>query len=373
MARFAPNDIIGLAGHAPRYDLAESLGPDLSLSELLQGSVVPSLALSYGTAAGDLALRAAIAARHEGVHPDDVVVTAGGMHALFLLALTLCEGHTEAIAATPLFPMARNALSAMGADIRPWSFAFENGYQPDVAQLRTLLSPRTRLISIASPQNPSGVAMKPASLREIVACIAELSPAAWVVVDETYREAVYGDQSASSSAVGLGPKVVSVASVSKCHGAPGLRIGWAIVRDTELRKALVTAKFNTIISCSPLDEALALRVLQRSDRIVGERRWRFANNLGQVARWVERHADSIDWVRPDAGALCCVRLRPSVFDDDAVERFYAALRRHEVRVAPGSWFGESTHVFRLGFGFPDENALPEALERVGYALREARG
>jgi aspartate/methionine/tyrosine aminotransferase len=372
MARFAPNEIIGLVGNAPRYDLAESLGPDLALSELLEGSAMPSLALSYGTASGDLALRTAIASRHQGAQPDDVVVTAGGMHALFLLAFLLCERDTEAVAATPLFPLARNALQAVGANIRTWSLAFDDAYQPDVGRLCGLLSPATRLVSLATPQNPSGVAVRPELLREIVGCVAERAPAAWVLVDETYREAVYGDHLPSASAVALGPKVVSVASLSKCHGAPGLRIGWAIVRDADLRAQLVTAKFNTIISCSPLDEALALQVLRQSDRIIGERRGRLANNLERVSQWVEQHADSIEWVRPDAGALCCVRLRLSAFDDSSVQRFYAALQHREVRVAPGLWFGETARVFRLGFGLPDEGTLPSALERVGYAMRDAR-
>jgi DNA-binding transcriptional MocR family regulator len=115
--------------------------------------------------------------------------------------------------------------------------------------------------------------------------------------------------------------VVSIASLSKCHGAPGLRLGWAITRDTSLREQLVRGKFNTVISCSPVDEALAVRVLAARERILAERRRRLAKGLARTAAWIGTNGALLEWVRPDAGGLCCVRLKPDVFDDEAVARF----------------------------------------------------
>jgi DNA-binding transcriptional MocR family regulator len=160
-----------------------------------------------------------------------------------------------------------------------------------------------------------------------------------------------------------------VASLSKCHGAAGLRIGWAITRDAALREQLVTAKFNTVISCSTLDEAAATQVLTQRDRILGERRELLGSNRAQVEAWVNRHAAQVEWVRPDAGALCCVRLKREAFDDAAVDRFYATLGRQGVRVAPGPWFGEAARVFRLGFGQLPGAELRQALEGVSAALQ----
>lgn len=372
MSRFPFNNIVDLVNGAPRFDLAESIGPNLTASEILNGKPWPPLPLGYGTVAGDYALRAAIAARHHGVQPDEVIVTAGGVHALFLLAFTLCEQGSEAVVATPLFPPSLNSLRSVGATVRSWSLNFDNHYQPDLAQLRTLLSPATRVVSFATPQNPSGVAVRPALLREIVDCVAECAPSAWLLVDETYREACYEDPAGTPRAIPVSNKIISIASLSKCHGAPGLRIGWAIVRDTTLREQLLTAKFNTIISCSPLDEALAHRLLEQGARLIGKRGRHLAQNLQCVGDWVKQHADCLEWVRPDAGALCCVRLRSSAFDDAAVDRFYAALLHYEVRVAPGSWFGEAERVFRLGFGLMDAATLRSALERLSRSLSDAR-
>jgi DNA-binding transcriptional MocR family regulator len=175
----------------------------------------------------------------------------------------------------------------------------------------------------------------------------------------------------AASAVVGDPRVISVASLSKCHGAPGLRLGWAITRDPALRAQLVLAKFNTVISCSPVDEALGLQVLEHRERVIAERRRRLAEGLRRTAGWVRENGDFVDWVRPNAVAICCVRLKPSVFDDEAVRRFYDALAGGGVRVANGNWFGDEARVFRLGFGLLAMPDLEAALSGLAAALRQA--
>ncbi len=80
------------------------------------------------------------------------------------------------------------------------------------------------------------------------------------------------------------------------------------------------------------------------------------------------HAEALEWVRPDAGALCCLRLRPARYGQAAVERFHAALAERDARVAPGAWFGDEPQCFRLGFGHLPEARFGEALERLAAAL-----
>jgi aspartate/methionine/tyrosine aminotransferase len=364
MAKFPTNDIMTLVGPAPRYDLAESLGPDLHLHDVPGSDNLP---LGYGSAAGDPGLRAAIAERH-GVAPDEVVVTVGGMHALFLLGFILCDPGDEAVTTAPLFPLARTALQAVGAKVRTVNLAFDRRYQPDLADIRAVLSERTRLVSLASPQNPSGVAIPPETIRAILATMQQQCPQAYLLIDETYREAAYGNDPIAPSLITLGQKIVSVASLSKCHGTPGVRIGWAITRDPALREQLVVGKFNTVISCSAVDEALACHVLRQTRQT---RRDHFAACLQQTTIWARQNADRIEWIRPDAGAICCMRLRPNLFDDLAVSHFYQALTDHGVRVANGTWFGDDARVFRLGFGWLSMPDLETALTGISAALERA--
>jgi DNA-binding transcriptional MocR family regulator len=82
-------------------------------------------------------------------------------------------------------------------------------------------------------------------------------------------------------------------------------------------------------------------------------------------------SDLVDWLRPDAGALCCFRLKPEAFDGAAVERFYTALAEEGVRVANGTWFGEEQRVFRLGFGLLTMPDLEAGLTGLTAALQLA--
>ncbi|MDP6588913.1 MAG: pyridoxal phosphate-dependent aminotransferase, partial [Alphaproteobacteria bacterium] len=244
-------------------------------------------------------------------------------------------------------------------------------YRVDASAFAAALSANTRLVSLATPQNPSGVAISRAECEAVLALMGEVCPDAYLVVDETYRESVYGEADIPASLASLSPRVITIASMSKCHGAPGLRIGWMSCREPALAEQLVLAKLNTVISCSVVDECLALEVLRRADTVLGERRHLLGEALAKTARWVERQSDLIEWVRPDGGALCCVRLRPARFDDAAVKAFFRELGQQNVLVAQGSWFGEEARIFRVGFGYPPPGALEGALDAVSRALDAA--
>ncbi|WP_315774646.1 MULTISPECIES: pyridoxal phosphate-dependent aminotransferase [unclassified Bradyrhizobium] len=370
-SRFPYNDIISLTSQPVRYDLAESIGPDLGLDELLAdglGDALTDVVLSYGPTEGHLELRELIAARH-GVGADDVITTVGAMQALFLTAFVLSAPGAEVVIGRPAFPNARNVLASVGLRVLDLPLHFDDGYRLDVGRLRSLLTARTRLVSLASPQNPSGVALSDAELREVLAAMDEICPDAFLLVDETYREAVHGEAEPRPSVVALDRRIISCASFSKCHGAPGIRTGWVITRDEALRAQLVLGKFNTTISNSVVDEAIARSILRNLDGIMRERRRHLAEGLARTAGFVAAHARLLEWIRPDAGALCCIRLRREMFEDAAVARFHRELADRETRVGPGSWFGDEARVFRLGFGVLALPELDEALRRVSQALK----
>jgi aspartate/methionine/tyrosine aminotransferase len=372
MARFPHNDIISLVGERPAYDLAESVGPDLRVSELLDDAArrqLADLALGYGTAPGDARLRSAVAETH-GVGPDDVIITVGGIQTLFLAAFTLCDRGDEVVTTSPWFPLVGNVLHAVGAELRLVRLSFDRGYRVDADEVGERLTKRTRLVILTSPHNPSGVAIAPDAIRAVAARMAEVCPGAYLLVDETYREAAYGDDPIAPSCAALGEKIICSGSLSKCHGAPGLRLGWAITGDPALREQFKVGKFNTVISCSAVDEFLALKLFEQRERILDQRRRRLAAGLNACARWASDNERLVEWVRPDAGAILCARLRRSSFDDAAVDRFHARLAAAGVRVASGTWFDDEPRVFRLGFGLLAPSNLDAALERLSAALRE---
>jgi DNA-binding transcriptional MocR family regulator len=131
--RLTDNEIIALVGERPPYDLGESVGPDLRLGELLNSTELPGLAnlpLGYATAEGDPRLRTTIGELQDS-GPQHVVVTVGGMQALFLVACILCDGGDEAITTSPIFPPARSALDFVGANVTTSPLSFDRGYIRD--------------------------------------------------------------------------------------------------------------------------------------------------------------------------------------------------------------------------------------------------
>ncbi|MFM0180767.1 pyridoxal phosphate-dependent aminotransferase [Paraburkholderia nemoris] len=361
--RFPRNEIISLLDVNRPLNLAESTSQDLTLGELLDLpglENIRDLKLGYGRSAGSVALREAISEACK-VRPEQIITTQGTALGLFLLAFEVCRSGDEAVLATPCFPPSRDCLLGAGVTVREVKLSFETGYRLDLEQIADQLSTKTRLVSIASPQNPSGVQATLSEIESLLALMKARSPEAILFVDETYREATYGGDSAVESFAGLDPRIVTGASVSKALGAPGLRTGWLTVADPDLRSRLTIAKMNTVISGSVLDEALAAALLRNREGVLEQRRKLLSAALEELSHWCERERERIEWVRPDAGALCCVRLRGEVFDDAAISRFWELLPDHDLQLASGIWFGESNRAFRLGFGY-----LP--LARLGPAL-----
>jgi hypothetical protein len=371
--RFPYNEIITLLDVSRPLNLAESTSQDLTVGEILDLAGldrIRDLKLGYGKSAGGLDLREAIAEACD-VPFERVVTTQGAALGIFLLAFELCRADAEAVLVTPCFPPSRDSLLSVGATVREIALSFENGYRLDLDRIAAMLSPKTRLVSIASPQNPSGVQTSRPVVEELLALMARRSPEALLFIDETYREATYGDNRAADSFAGLHPRIITGASVSKAFGAPGLRTGWLTIGDDDLRLRLTVAKMNTVISGSVLDEALTAVLLRHKEKVLGPRRRLLADAIQQLATWCEVERKRIDWVKPDAGALCCLRLRAAAFDDAAVSRFWRLLPRHDLQLAPGTWFGEGDRVFRLGFGYLPPGRLGPALSALSSALDAA--
>lgn len=370
--RFPKNEIISLLGISRPFNLAESTSQDLRFGELVDLVGLESLrdlALGYGSSAGLPALREAVAAAC-GVAPETVITTQGTALGLFLLAFEVCRPGDEAVIAMPCFPPARDVLLGCGVTVRETPQHFDDGYRLDPVRVAAALTPKTRLVSVASPGNPTGVGIPEGSLRHLLDLMAERAPDALLFVDETYREATYGG-AIPPSAAALDARVIAGASVSKAHGASGLRVGWLTVADPTLRERLIVAKMNIVISGSPLDETLAAGLLTRREAILGSRRAILAEALATVQDWQASVAAQLDWVRPDGGALCCFKMRPDRFVDAAVARFWATLDACDLQLASGAWFGEELRVFRLGFGYLPLDRLSPALAAVSQAMTAA--
>ena len=288
---------------------------------------------------------------------------------MFLIALLAGDG--EILIGQPCYPPTLDAVNGIGATVVTVRSRFEDSYRPDLGAFAAKLSSRTRLVMVASPQNPSGVAYKAGEIERLLAAMSRSCPEALLLVDETYREATYGSAPPAASFAGTSPRVLTCASLSKAYGAPGLRIGWLTVPDAELYEQLRLAKFNSSLSCGTLDEFLAARLLSRADQVLASRGAFLAEARGIVERWIKAHTGRLRWFRPEAGAFCCMQLDPGAFGAADIDRFHAYLAGERAQIAAGPWFGDSPNVIRIGLGYEAAGKLELGLEVISAALETA--
>ena len=224
---------------------------------------------------------------------------------------------------------------------------------------------QTRLISVTQPHNPTGTTFDRATLDELVA-LAERSGAV-LLVDETYRDLTHGDP--LPLAATLSPQVLSVSSMSKAYGLPGLRIGWAVSGHPELRGRLLAAKEQVLICGATLDERIAGTVLAAREHVLPPILADVRQRLAIVQEWM-RGQSTFEWVEPAGGVVGLVRFRPEVEVDAA--RFYEVLlAEHGTYVGPGHWFELDDRHFRLGFGWPTGAELRAGLAALSAAEASA--
>jgi aspartate/methionine/tyrosine aminotransferase len=349
-----------------KNNLAESSFTDMRLADYGVDADFTNTVLPYADHLGHERLRRLIAADATTVSPSDVLVTAGAASALFIVSTSVVSGGAHVIVCAPNYATNLETPRAIDADLQTIELRFESGWRLDLDEIEAKLRPETQLVSVTYPNNPTGSMISPDELSALVSLV-EDHPTARLLVDETYRELAYGKP--LPVAATLSARVVSVSSMSKTYGLPGLRVGWLICRDQELMETCLAAKEQIFISGAVIDEELAARVLERRQAALEHVHAKSRAHLAIVREWL---ADNrwFEWVEPRGGVVCFPRLRPD--HDVDVDRFYGSLfDRHGTYVGPGWWFDQDPRFFRLGFAWPDEQQLLDGLESLDQAAASA--
>ncbi|MDP2308250.1 MAG: pyridoxal phosphate-dependent aminotransferase, partial [Pseudomonadota bacterium] len=316
--------------------------------------------LLYGDQRGLLPLREDLAAEAD-LEADDVLLTAGAAMALFLVAVTVLGDGGHLVVVRPNYATNLETPFALGVPVTHLDLRFEEGYQLDLARVAAALRPDTRLISVTTPHNPTGVEMDSATLHGLVA-LAE-AHGCHLLVDETYRDMAGSPVPIAAS---LSPRVLSVASVSKTYGVPGIRLGWVLCKDRALQARLLAAKEQVVLTGSVLDETVALHVRRRRREWLPGIRSHLASQRAIVDAWLATEP-RIAWVPPTGGVVGFPRIVAPVDTDT----FYAHLAEAGVHVGPGRWFDQDPHHFRLGWGWPTAEELRFGLATISAALDAA--
>ncbi len=350
-----------------RFNLSESSVRDRSLADL--GIELGDMLLFYGDHLGNDTFRELIAAQSGGagggVGRDNVLVTAGAAQALFIIATSLLEKGDHLVVIRPNYATNIETPRAIEADIGYLDLTFEEGFRIDPDKLMALVTPRTKYVSITLPHNPTGVTMSEADLRSVVGRVE--AAGCRLLVDETYREMTFGDP--LPVAATLSDRVISVSSLSKTYGIPGIRCGWLVCRDRDLMATFLAAKEQIGICGSIVDEEIAARAFAERDTWLPQINARIRRRFEVVSGWMAGE-ELMEWVEPRGGCVCFPRVKPDVPVD--VDELYRALNdRHGAYVGPGHWFEQSRRHMRVGYGWPLPDELEGGLAAISSSLRAA--
>jgi aspartate/methionine/tyrosine aminotransferase len=340
-----------------RNNLSESSYTDSFFRDIHPGIDWQSLLLCYGSHAGHEGLRENIV-DHTAMTKDDVLLTVGAAGALFIIATSLLEAGDELIVVRPNYATNIETPRAIGAGIRYADLKFDDGFALDIAAIEAMLSDRTRYISVTTPHNPTGVCLAAAGLRQLAALAEERG--IFLLVDETYRDMVFGEQ--LPLAATLSPRVISVSSLSKTYGLPGLRTGWIVCRDPALMETFLAAKEQMTICGPVIDEEIAYRYWLERERYLPGIRADIREKLAIVKTWFRRQ-NYFEWIEPGGGCVCFPRLRQPAEGD--IGLFYKKLlAEFGTYVGPGHWFDMPDHYMRVGYGWPSKESLQDGLEAL---------
>ncbi len=349
-----------------RFNLTESSVRDRSLGEF--GIDPESLTLCYGDHLGNGDLRSLIARRAgPELGANDVLLTAGASAALFIVAISLLDRGDHMIVVRPNYATNIATPRGLGCEVDCLDLEFETAFALDVDALAARVRPTTRLISLTTPHNPTGAALSRETLTRVIA-LAEAC-GAHLLVDETYRDMAFAPL--PPIAATLSARAISVSSLSKGFGLPGIRVGWIVSRDADLMHRFLCAKEQIGICGSVVDEAIALKAVAGADVWLAASQARLMAAVDRVRTWMASEP-LLEWVAPVGGCVAFPRIRADAGVD--IASFYHILNgEHAAYVGPGHWFEQDDRFFRVGYGWPTPEELEGGLRAVSASLRAARG
>ena len=354
------------------FNLAETCVESLTIAQLLTlaGRNSDSLSdllpmkMTYGAIRGSDRLRDAIAALYERQGREDIVVTHGTIGANALVHQGLVSRGDRVISVIPTYQQHYSIPESIGAQVLPLRLRAENAFLPDLAELRALARPGTRLIAINNPNNPTGALMDRAMLEEIAGIARACG--AWILCDEVYRGTDQEGGGMTASIADVYEKGISTAGMSKAFSLAGLRLGWVAAPPEVIEAVMQHRDYNTI-SVGVIDDFFATLALENQDKILARSRAITRGNLAMLAAWVEREP-LISWVRPRSGTTALLK-----YDLDMSSRDFCLelLQETGVMFTPGSALEMEGHV-RIGYANAPE-ILAAGLELVSAFLARHAG
>lgn len=346
-------------------DMSESGVRPVTLRELgemgLNLDAVLDMPLGYSQSNGTIPLREALAEQYSGATLDHIEVTNGTSEANYLLALALLRPGDEVAFEVPNYMQYGGIPRSLGAKVNRFQLRGDSGWDVDWAEFERAVNPRTRLVYVSNPNNPSGAVLSPDAMHRIIARCDEVG--AYLLADEVYQGAeIYRER--TPSFWGMSDRVIVTSGLSKAYGIPGVRIGW-IAGPRDVIAECWTQHDYITIGPNKISDAVARIAVQPRNRekLYSRTRAILQNNLPIMKQWIASFGGFLHLNEPQAGALCLVKYASATPSYDVCERVRT---RQSVLIVPGSHLGLEGYL-RLWLGGREE-FLREGLRRIGIEL-----
>lgn len=341
-----------------KYNIAETCVDSISMNELFELTGedkteflnrLCARRLSYGDIEGLPEFRKGVCGLYKTLNIENIVPTHGASGANHHVFYSLISPGDRVVSIIPTYQQLYSIPESYGADVQILHLSKENNYLPDLEKLRRLVTPKTKMICINNPNNPTGALMSEQMLREIVE-IAR-SADAWILCDEVYRHLSQED-GWCSSIVDLYEKGISVSSMSKVFSLAGLRLGWIATHDMSVVKSCLSHRDYNLVSCGVFDEMLAAAALKHRDKLLERSRKIVRENLQILDDWVgsEPH---VSYVKPKAGTTALVYYDLDISSYEFCEEMY---KKTGAFVTPGDCF-EVPHSMRIGYAYGKQDLI----------------
>jgi len=365
-------DIISFGGGAPSL-----LPPQEVLDEMKRVLTEdPKAACGYVGTRGILELRRLLSddfAREEGTKYDpekEMVITDGASEGVFALYMSLLGKGDEVILTDPTYLGFREAATLAGARVQMLPVNVDEGYQPDVEKLKTLITRETKVFVLLSPDNPTGRVVKDDFVKTLVDLAVDHN--FWILYDATYRDILYeGTYMKICSLPGGYDHVAVTGSFSKEASVPGLRLGY-VMGPPAVTDAVEKIKQYTSLAPNTLSQIAMIKFLS------GDIKQRYLNEMvlptykarrDFMAKCIRKHLPEAKLSVPQGAFYFFVNMKHYLDDMKRDDKDFCnrLLERKSIVLVPGSFFGPN------GAGHTRVTFVSEPEERIEAGIKAVAG
>lgn len=325
-----------------------------------------NLKLGYTDPMGCLLLREAVTKRFSSIRHSDIleVVPEEG---IFIFMNTLLDPGDEVIVMQPCLPSLYELPRALGCKIIRWPLEITSwGWKLDINFLAENISPKTKLLVLNIPNNPTGYVPIQAEMERILNLADKMGT--WVFCEETYRGLEHDPGAAIPSLADLYTRAVVVGGLNK-FGLPGTRMGWLVTKNRQVIAECSAYKDYTTLCNNGPGEILATIAMRNAETLLQRNHKIVLKNLSAAERFFKKHKDMFQWVQPNGGATAFPKLLPPY---DVTEMCDRAIKEKDLLIIGDRAFDMSNNHFRVGLGRVDFHmALALFTKIIGEMKQEA--